>query len=295
MAAGRDDAASSSKNGIMLFSVDELERAVGERQLGRVGDLVPLALGRRASGAPPRPSRGETSTPVTSAPGQRAAASRATAPLPVPRSSTRAGGAGSASSAASIGRSRVSSTRVASHSGASRSKFLRQPAAEEPPEPRPRTTTSVTSRVEALAAGHRDGDPQLVAEPDAGQPRGIAAADRERDETVRVLVDDQLAGRCVRERAGDDGVVAVEREPDLDAVAVGDAEPVDVLRVGRSSRRCRSDRPTSTVAEICVLPTCGSGTSTRTSVRRLERRARAPRSATPAARCAAAGAKTSRA
>ena len=100
----------------------QLERAVGERQRGRVGDVVALAVGGRGVARLGDHSLRDVGA-VTCAPGQRAATSRATAPLPGAEVEDGRGRRGTASSAARIASSRVGDARVASHSGASRSKF----------------------------------------------------------------------------------------------------------------------------------------------------------------------------
>ena len=96
---------------------DEVEGAVRERQLLGVGDLEPDA-GRVASRRASSIIRSDTSTASISASGRRAATSRATAPVPVPTSSARAGGDVRLSRAASTGAS-MSGLRSPSHLGAS--------------------------------------------------------------------------------------------------------------------------------------------------------------------------------
>ena len=59
----------------------------------------------------------------------------------------------------------------------------------------------------------------------AALPPLIAIAIR----AVRVLVEDQIAVAGVGVGVGDDGVVRVQREPQLDAVAPLEAEGVDLV------------------------------------------------------------------
>ena len=194
--ARRVTRASSSKNGIMLFSVTRSNAPSANGQRGRVGDLVALAVG---SAAWRRASRDHLARDVDARPPRR----RASAPrraarrrrCPCRGRAPCAAAAGSASSAARDRREPLGSTRVASHSGARRS--------NDPPSagrgrrsraPACRTTSRRDEAREALADGHWTRDPQISSpRRHAGEPRGVAAADRERDEAVRVLVEDQLA------------------------------------------------------------------------------------------------------
>jgi hypothetical protein len=59
-------------------------------------------------------------------------------------------------------------------------------------------------------------DTDLLAGAHAEHLRGAAAADRDRDVSVGVLVEDDVAGTRVREGASRDRVVAVERDLELD-------------------------------------------------------------------------------
>src|SRR5207247_3876413 len=72
-------------------------------------------------------------------------------------------------------------------------------------------------------------DPQPVPRARAREGAGVPTADCDRNGSVRVLVGDQLAARRIRERAGDEGEVTVERQPQLDAVACSEAHGFEVL------------------------------------------------------------------
>ena len=236
--------ASSSKNGIMLFIVDQLERPVDERKRRRVGDLVALAS-ESSRGAGPRSTISATRRRHgRRASGQRAAARLATAPLPVPRSSTRP--------------RRLPAPRRARRASAEANLVdaRRVPLGREPVEVLTvnglrkilQVAGCARRRASSIRMNHcpaliRLRDPELVAEPDtpvsrAASPRLIASVMRPYESSKT----DQLARRCVGERLGDDGVVAVERRADLDPLAVANTERVEVLGDTRWWRRCRTDR-----------------------------------------------------
>ena len=199
---GATHARSSSKNGIMLSSVTSSKAPSAEGQRRRVGLLEADAaseLGRRLSARlPTSPSRGRRRYLRL---GQRRASDDATAPVSVPRSSTRAGDR-RPRRARSRTRRRCSGPRSVSHAGASRSNCQRI-GPQRAPEPGQRTAAFVARRGEAPT--------ELLLEPllmaSAGgsglrcpAPRRhvgrAAAADRDRDVSVRVLVEDEVAARA---------------------------------------------------------------------------------------------------
>ena len=276
---------------------DEVERPVVVRERRRVGDVVALAV--RRAGAPRRSSRATRRRRRPPASGHSAgddARDRAGARAEV--EDACAAVSGSAPSAATHRREPlVGDARRVPRRGEPVERPRVSGRAEEPPERTgTRTTTVGHEPREALAGASCDRDRgsrrrrRRPVSPAASPP-----ADRERHQPVGVLVDDQLAAArrrrtCRRRRRSSGRARAGARR----------GRPRATPSASTCSRRAfvamfPKRSTTSTVARDLRAADLGLGQVEAHERRRVDARRRARRIGTPAARCAAAGAKTSRA
>ena len=281
--------ASSSKNGIMLFIVTSSNAPSSYGSARRVGDVVALRLRRRE---PPRLADhlgrdvGADDLGLAATGPRRAARRRRCRCRGRGRCAVRAR---HASSAARIAPSEISCDARRVPLGREPVEVPRQRPAEDTPERGDAHDDRGHEPREPLAERHgraiRISSPADTPVSRAASPLLIASVTSPYESSYRISSPGGASANVLR----DDGVVTVERQPDLDAVAVRARRARRRARDARSWRRCRTGRRSRrSRRSACARPPAPARRRARASPDRAPGRARRsrrrPRDARPPAR-----------